>query len=82
MLFLFRFEAKRVIIRQGHKAENFYFILSGTGNHKKSTQGPKGGAGGGGGGGGGEERNPGALNVFLNVASWGFNVILLQSAEP
>ncbi|CAH3184496.1 unnamed protein product [Porites evermanni] len=25
-----RFEAKRVIIRQGHKAENFYFILSGT----------------------------------------------------
>lgn len=27
----FRFEAKRVIIRQGHKAENFYFILSGTG---------------------------------------------------
>jgi len=25
-----RFETKRVIIRQGHKAENFYFILSGT----------------------------------------------------
>ncbi|PFX22650.1 Cyclic nucleotide-binding domain-containing protein 2 [Stylophora pistillata] len=25
-----RFEAKRVIIRQGHTAENFYFILSGT----------------------------------------------------
>ncbi|XP_028516670.1 uncharacterized protein LOC110245091 [Exaiptasia diaphana] len=24
------FEAKRVIIRQGHRAENFYFILSGT----------------------------------------------------
>ncbi|EDO37972.1 predicted protein, partial [Nematostella vectensis] len=24
------FEAKRVIIRQGHPAENFYFILSGT----------------------------------------------------
>ena len=30
----FRFEAKRVIIRQGHKAENFYFILSGTGEDK------------------------------------------------
>lgn len=30
----FRFEAKRVIIRQGHKAENFYFILSGTGKDK------------------------------------------------
>ena len=30
-LFHYRFEAKRVIIRQGHKAENFYFILSGTG---------------------------------------------------
>ena len=29
-----RFEAKRVIIRQGHKAENFYFILSGTGEDK------------------------------------------------
>jgi len=29
--FDFRFEAKRVIIRQGHTAENFYFILSGTG---------------------------------------------------
>ncbi|XP_041357807.1 cyclic nucleotide-binding domain-containing protein 2-like [Gigantopelta aegis] len=25
-----RFEAKRVIIRQGHTADNFYFILSGT----------------------------------------------------
>lgn len=25
-----QFEAKRVIIRQGHKADNFYLILSGT----------------------------------------------------
>jgi len=25
------FDAKRVIIRQGHMADNFYFILSGTG---------------------------------------------------
>ena len=27
------FEAKRVIIRQGHTADNFYFILSGTGKY-------------------------------------------------
>ncbi|RMX44894.1 hypothetical protein pdam_00012566 [Pocillopora damicornis] len=33
-----RFEAKRVIIRQGHKAENFYFILSGTVNDAKSRE--------------------------------------------
>ena len=25
-----RFEPKRIIIRQGHQAQNFYFILSGT----------------------------------------------------
>ncbi|KAJ8297714.1 hypothetical protein KUTeg_024245 [Tegillarca granosa] len=29
-IFLFSFEDKRVIIRQGHMADNFYFILSGT----------------------------------------------------
>jgi len=28
--FYFRVASKRVIIRQGHDAENFYFILSGT----------------------------------------------------
>lgn len=27
----FSFAAKRMIIRQGHKADNFYLILSGTG---------------------------------------------------
>lgn len=28
-----RFDAKRVIVRQGHPANAFYFILSGSGNH-------------------------------------------------
>ena len=28
--FFFRFEAKRVIVRQGHPASAFYFILSGS----------------------------------------------------
>lgn len=35
--FDFRFEAKRVIIRQGHTAENFYFILSGTGKTQENV---------------------------------------------
>lgn len=29
--FFFSFEDKRVIIRQGHMADNFYLIISGTG---------------------------------------------------
>ena len=29
--FTYRLPAKRTIIRQGHNAENFYFIISGTG---------------------------------------------------
>lgn len=33
ILFCCSFEDKRVIIRQGHMADNFYFILSGTGTH-------------------------------------------------
>jgi len=28
---MYRYEADRVIIRQGHRAQNFYFILSGKG---------------------------------------------------
>ena len=30
-LFHFSFEARRIIIREGHMADNFYLILSGTG---------------------------------------------------
>lgn len=30
---VYSFEDKRVIIRQGHMADNFYLIISGTGNY-------------------------------------------------
>ena len=32
-----RIPAKKVIIRQGHRAENFYFVVSGTGKFQSKT---------------------------------------------